>query len=478
MVRKLWFHKVLALLLVTGCLWLGLTQVGGLVDERQQRQREAEQSVMGSLAGEQTLVGPVLLRSCTERWQRFEGEGKDRKAIDEDSHFLLSVWPQSVEVDGQATLEPRRRGIFEVNTYQTAMSLKLRFADLARLEPKARHDNGRVACHDATLGFGVNDARGLLEVAASEAGRALRVAPGSQLALMPTGFHVPIAMEGRAMTDPLAVDMKLVLAGSLSLSFVPVAQQTQVALRSNWPHPSFGGRFLPVGPREISSQGFQARWSVNALATTARQRVLGGEQACGAAPAAPTSCLDTFGVSFVAPINGYVLSDRALKYGMLFIGLTFAFVGLAELLKRARVHPVQYLLAGCALSVFFLLLLSLQEHLPFGLAYGIAATACTVLLAYHGRHCLGSWALGAGFGVAIAALYGSLYLLLQLEQTALAVGAVMLFGVLAAIIVVTRRVDWYSLTGSQGLQAGPPPAVPGFPDNGGPRAQGAMSPAA
>ena len=190
-------------------------------------------------------------------------------------------------------------------------------------------------------------------------------------------------------------------------------------------------------------------------------------------------------MAFVDPVNPYTLADRATKYGLLFIALTFVAVGLFELMgngphapplrgslppegaafsswggpatKRLRVHPVQYLLVGAALCSFFLLLVSLSEHLPFGWSYLAAATACVLLLGYYASHMLGGLTRGLPLGLGIALLYGLLYVLLQLEQTALAVGSVALFLVLTAVMVLTRKVNWYGLTPAQ---RSTPPAMP------------------
>ena len=220
---------------------------------------------------------------------------------------------------------------------------------------------------------------------------------------------------------PLHADFQLELVGTESLSIVPMGSDTQVQLTSNWPHPSFGGQFLPV-ERKVTNKGFEASWRVSALASTAQQDVTQspeGEKskpapACAVAAGAPTSsdCTEAFGVTFVDPSDTYALSDKATKYGMLFIGLTFLAVGLFEFMKSLRVHPIQYLLVGAAMSMFFLLLVSLSEHMPFGLG--------------------------------IATLYGMLFVLLRMEQTALLVGAVALFAVLAVIMLLTRRIDWYA----------------------------------
>jgi inner membrane protein len=155
--------------------------------------------------------------------------------------------------------------------------------------------------------------------------------------------------------------------------------------------------------------------------------------------------VESFAVDFIDPVNAYSLADRATKYGVLFIGLTFLGVALTEVMRRARVHPVQYLLVGSALAIFFLLLVSLSEHMAFVWAYAGAAGACTALLAFYGAHVLGGWRMGLAFGAAIALLYAVLYQLLQQEQTALLLGSGLLFVVLAAVMVLTRRFDWYRL---------------------------------
>ena len=156
-----------------------------------------------------------------------------------------------------------------------------------------------------------------------------------------------------------------------------------------------------------------------------------------------SGCTETLGVAFIDPSNTYALSHRATRYGLLFIALTFVAVGLFEFMRSLRVHPVQYFLVGAAVSIFFLLLVSLSEHLAFGSAYALAATACVLLLTWYASHMLRSWRSGLPFGAGIAALYALLYVLLRLEQTALLVGAVALFAVLALVMLLTRKVDWY-----------------------------------
>ena len=257
--------------------------------------------------------------------------------------------------------------------------------------------------------------------------------------------------------NPLRVTLTLDLVGTERLALVPAAEETSWTLASDWPHPSFGGRFLPTS-RDIHAKGFSARWAVSSLASAAAGEVFRKGELCSAAgsvdtaydearsaPARPGPCLDTLEVAFIDPVNPYVLTDRATKYALLFIVLTFVSVVLVEVLAGKRVHPVQYTLVGLALAMFYLLLLSLSEHLAFGLAYALASAGCVLLLGFYAGHMLGHRGAGAGFGAGVATLYGALWVLLQREQTALVIGSLMLFAVLAGVMVLTRRVNWYEL---------------------------------
>lgn len=434
--RSVWMGKLAGVGAALLALVLVLGMIGELVAERQGRMQEAQHSVADSLAGEQRLVGPMLLRRCEESWDSAMGEGQDRKLHSERREFQLASVPKRLAIDARAALEPRDRGLFRINAYSLKASVKAHWSELAVLEPRAEHAPSRLRCGAPVLLLALGDARGLRSAALRVQGQALDLQPGSTRKHHAQGVHAPLPQalfQGAAALD---AEFELELVGTEALAFAPVGDDTRVSLASDWPHPSFNGRFLPT-EREVNAQGFSARWQTSALATKAARDLL-----------ADAEEVESFGVGFFDPVSPYVLSDRATKYGLLFIVLTFTGVGLVEVLRRRRVHPVQYLLVGLALAVFFLLLLSLTEHFPFGWAYLAASSACTLLLAYYGRHVLGSRQGGALFGAAIAALYGALYLLLQLEQTALVLGSVLLFAALALVMVATRRVDWYALAAS------------------------------
>jgi inner membrane protein len=436
-------------------------RIGFLVDERAGRQREAVASVEQSHAGAQTLLGPLVQRHCTEEWETVTGEGKDRQLHPQRRQVTLTAVPATLDVQGRTRDDERRRGLFKVHSYNADLTLAAAWTALPTLQPDRQQPGSRLQCGPLLLSLGVSDVRGVRAAVVEVDGAPQNVRPGTGDARRPLGLHVALdaaRRDGSAATA-LAVKVVLELAGTGELALVPAADATRVQLQSDWPHPSFGGRFLPA-EREIGAGGFNARWAVSSLASSAPTELQRSGGVCpGARPAralpdgspaaapdaASTACLDTLSVAFFDPVNPHVLSDRAIKYGLLFVVLTFVAVALVEVLSGRRVHPVQYLLVGLALSLFFLLLLSLSEHWPFALAYAVAAAACALLLGYYAVHMLGRLLAGLAFGASIAGLYGLLYALLQMEQNALAIGSVGLFAAVAAVMVLTRRIDWYAL---------------------------------
>ncbi|HNM76460.1 MAG TPA: cell envelope integrity protein CreD, partial [Accumulibacter sp.] len=226
----------------------------------------------------------------------------------------------------------------------------------------------------------------------------------------------------------------LKLMGLEHLNIAPAGESTTVALTSDWPHPSFQGRFLPT-MRQVNEQGFTARWEVSHLARNFERIVQGGAEHAAHG--------ETLGVSYLDPVNIYLKSERAVKYGVLFVVLTFAAFFLTETLRRLAIHPLQYLLVGLALATFFLLLIGLSEHIDFALAYASAAVASTLLITVYLASALRERRRGIAFGTGIALLYAVLYGVLLSEDNALLMGALLIFAALAATMLATRHIDWY-----------------------------------
>ncbi len=459
--------KLGALALVGLMLMMVLMRIEGLVQERQARGQEAVRGVERSHAAAQSVVGPLLQRACVEEWDTVTGSDKDRVVTANKREFTLQQVPDQLRVDGRTKADPLWRGLFKVNAYNGHFTVAADFASLAPLQPHAEHDGSRLKCAAPQVLLALSDVRGVRAVTVSADGQTLPAESGTAGAAWAHGLHATLPGK-RADGDAaaLAVRLELDLVGTGQLGWVPAARDTRLALASDWPSPSFGGQFLPAD-RSVRADGFTASWALSDLATNAPADVARGVPLCApttaamgddADPAAQAGkCLDLMNVAFIDPVNPYVLSDRAVKYDLLFIVLTFIAVGLVEVLSGRRVHPVQYLLVGLALSLFFLLLLSLSEHVAFETAYASAAGACAALLAFYASSMLGRVLSGLLFGVGIALLYGLLYVLLQMEQNALVIGSLGLFAALAVVMGLTRRIDWYALFAR--LRATAPPRV-------------------
>jgi len=463
--------KVLAIGLVAAVVAMVQARIGFLVDERAARQQEAIASVQASFAGAQTVLGPMLLRDCVERWDVTidDPQTKVRRTDEQQRSFRLMATPTTLDAQTDVTADARYRGLFKVNGYRSQLRVSATWAEADLLLPQREHAGSRFTCEPVRLTMALSDVRGVQQAVVAVAGQALAVRPGSAHEPYPSGFHAVLPASlfdhagGAASGEPLHAEVTLQLAGTARLALVPLADDNRWTLRSDWPHPSFGGRFLPTD-RQVRDDGFEAHWQVSSLATSAADAVLAGAALCdgdaavlyssdepyrgASARGRQRGCPDTLDVSFIDPVNPYSLSDRAVKYGLLFVALTFGAVALAEVLARdrvKRVHPVQYGLVGLALSLFFLLLLSLSEHLSFDAAYAVASAACVAVLALYARFMLGRPRDGAWFGAGMAVLYGLVWVLLQREQTALLIGSIGLFLAVTAVMWLTRRVDWYQL---------------------------------
>jgi len=246
----------------------------------------------------------------------------------------------------------------------------------------------------------------------------------------------------------LRLDTRLAFAidGTESLALVPLGDANHFTLDSSWRHPEFTGSFLPRS-RSVSDAGFHAQWDISSLATRAQRQYLAAAGRVAQSPGMmdAAGAMEIVGLSLVDPVNIYTQADRASKYGFLFVLLTFLGFYMFELLRQLPVHPIQYGLVGLALAIFFLLLVSLSEHVEFVIAYVASSVACIGLIGIYLGSVLRSTARGAGFAGMLGLLYAALYGLLVSEDNALVLGACLLFVILAAIMLATRKLDWYQL---------------------------------
>lgn len=430
---KLFGGKLFVLLVLSLVLAFALTQVEWKLRERRATRDNAVQSIAEQYAREQQLVGPLLRVRCREPREEVETDDKGvsrGRWVNHDCSTTLR--PALLAGQGGLEVSERYRGIYKGRVYLAALRMQARLAGFTA--KPGQH------VESAYLVFGVTDPRGLKRIRVVDGqGAEMPARPGTFGSVVENGFHVPV--DPAALAQGMDLNLELEIAGSGRFDWAPVGEQNDFNLTSAWPHPSFVGNFLPE-TREVGAGGFKARWRVNDFATGGDRILAGGPRHDEGLARLPT----TLGVSLLDPVDAYTRTDRAVRYGFLFILLTLGGFFLFELLKRRQLHPLQYLLVGFAVVIFFLLLLALSEHIAFGLAYLIAAGACVLLTGVYGRVLVGSWPGALGLGAGYAALYGGLYQLLASEDYALLMGAWLIFGLLALTMYLTRRLDWVKLS--------------------------------
>jgi inner membrane protein len=261
--------------------------------------------------------------------------------------------------------------------------------------------------------------------------------------------NLPDGIAGKEKTD---FRIHLSLKGSQGIYFSPVAANNKVSLTSTWPSPKFEGQFLP-DTSSISAEGFTAEWSILDINRQISQQwtdanpqsfqnVNPGRYEDGGSFASSNTGKPVFGVELIDTVDHYTKNARTVKYAFLLITLTFAVYFFCEVLKKQKVHPLQYGLVGAALVIFFILLLSLSEHLGFDPAYMVAASATILLITMYSRSIFSEKKYAMLAGSLLAALFGFIYIILQLEDYALLAGSLALFVIIAIIMYLTRKVKW------------------------------------
>jgi inner membrane protein len=447
---------VFGLMLVIG---LPLLMIQETIKERMEFRQEAVDSIAADSVREQTIIGPILVIPYTEQYEeRVEvAKGDDKTqavSVPVRTELLrrtvqrrLLVYPNLLLQEGTIETDRRYRGIHQVLVYSGQHAFKGDFTVPSLDQLPRKTQDARIAVGQPFIALSIEDVRGIHNIPKLDwGGRQIEFEQGTELFAFRSGLHAPLGAMPLAQAQEVKFSFDLGLDGIERQHFVPVAKNSQISIKSNWPHPQFGGRFLPSPKyRQINADGFQTEWNISSLASNAQTQLSTIEGEFKVLDSAPLGRVDRFSVGFIEPVNVYSQSDRATKYGLLFVALTFAAFFIFEILKSLPIHPVQYLLVGLSLVIFFLLLFSLAEQIAFLYAYLAASAACIVLTSFYLTYVLRSAGRAIGFGVALMVLYGALYGLLNSENNALVMGSILLFAVLAAIMVVTRKVDWYQI---------------------------------
>ena len=436
------FVKIASLCLLIALLHIPLLMTYGVLRERQAYQAQATQEIAGIWGRSQRVVGPVLAVPYAYKTPVVRAKIIEGKVVQvEESDFTAAIayfLPEALDVDGAVDSELRHRGIYDAVVYSTKLTLAGHFQpDFTVAGIKA----DRIDWEKTRVLFGVSDLHGVRFAGPLKFGEG-KESPFESTAgvadpLLPLAANAPLAPNAR-----FEFRFEMGVQGSERLEIAPVGKTTTTFLKSPWTAPSFVGASLPI-TRTVGVNGFEAKWETSHFSRGFPQswttRLMpNGDMANKIGEAA-------FGVRFAQPVDGYSMAERAQKYGLLFFVLVFAVFFLFEVTTGLRIHPLQYVLVGAGLCLFFLGFLALSEFLTTGQAYGIAAGACTGLVSLYAWSFLRTGARTLVIGGGLSATYGYLYFVLKSQDYALIAGTAALFAVLALVMFCTRRINWYAV---------------------------------
>lgn len=424
--------RLLLIGFLTILLQIPISMIDTVIGERNSRQQEAIDEVTSKWGTQQTIIGPSIVVPYLVEVSETGSDGKvTLRNETRFAHFL----PESLHITGKVDSETRYRGIYQVPVYRMTLNLTGTFTqpDLSQWQVIP----GLILWDRAYLRVRISDVHALTDSASIEwNGEKIEFLPGlGESGEAEIGIHANL--KGQLTAATYQFSTQLMLNGSQGLYFAPFGRETKVEIQSNWSAPSFQGRWLPT-ERTTEGEGFLAVWNIPFLGRNYPQE---WKSEYGMENAVASS---TFGVNFFSPIDQYRMARRSIKYEMLFLVLTFATLWLFELLARIRIHSIQYILVGVGMCLFYLLELSLAEHIGFLNAYLCASVAVILLISAYCLAILKGAKRAAIVGTVITLLYGYLYVLLMNQDYALLIGSIGLFLTLALVMYLTRKVDWYA----------------------------------
>ncbi|MBL4796144.1 MAG: cell envelope integrity protein CreD [Oleispira sp.] len=437
-------------------LLLVLESVSSTIWERKNYQSIAKNSVAKSWTGAQNVFGPILVvpYSIKWSWEEWSDDGKRKILRHKSRKGKKYILPSVTQLQANIATDIRYQGIYQFPVYSTDLNISGNFSAESiaeQVQVTLPNRSAKLTYAQPYIAVAVSDARGINSIPVLKwSTKEYVFKAGSQLAFMDSGIHAPLPTDllqsinkstskaaNKGQLFPFSLNLSL--RGMDEIKFYATALNYQLSLNSPWQHPKFSGDFLPLS-RTVTDQGFDAKWEVSSFASNMEEKIaLCEKQQC------EEVLKGSFGVEFIEPVNVYLQTERSLKYGFLFIVLIFVAFFLFEILKKLPIHPIQYGLVGFAIALFYLLLLSLSEHLSFMLSYFIAAFGSVTLISFYLVNVLKNTKTAAMFGGLLTLLYFTLYIIVSAEDFALLMGSSLVFIVLAVVMMTTRNIDWYQV---------------------------------
>lgn len=438
-------------------LWIPLLLEQGVIYERMNYRSQVVNDIASKWTGQQTITGPIAIIPWQMKYQEQQWSEKEKlyKTVNRKMSGRHLLLPTKLVSHADIKNDTRSRGIYQIPVYSGNLNIESEFSNEKLLKHKTQLEKkykGQVSWGQARVTILISDTRGIVSEPEANWGKSkLNFTSGSYIKASMQGINaeVPAFQSDKLSTTSMSLSMPI--KGMETLLITPTGDNSHIKMRSDWPHPSFTGRHLPTD-YDISETGFTAQWNTSPFS---------GDLSTGLQECQDSSYCNlsnyAVGAEFIDPVDMYSQAERAIKYGLLFIAVTFMLFFLFEVLKKLQIHPIQYGMVGMALALFYLLLVSLSEHIAFAWAYVIATTACCGLLGIYLSAVLHSKQRGGYFALGISVLYGLLYMIISSEDFALLMGSVLIFSILAIGMVTTRKVDWYQLNQVNDNEESPKP---------------------
>ncbi|MFL2571111.1 MAG: cell envelope integrity protein CreD [Parvicellaceae bacterium] len=410
-------------------LLIPVSMVENLIRERERYQENAMYEISDKWGAHQTITGLVVsVPYYTYSTTKEKGITKTHKHK-HYAHFL----PSELNIKGKITPEKRYRGIYEVVVYKGDLSIEGAFDDI---DPdKLGLDSQNINWAGATLNLGISDLRSIQnDVFVDWNGQQLNFNPGLPSDdIVKSGISTNINIGKTFKKQQFKVNLKL--NGSEGISFTPLGKTTKVSINSNWADPSFNGAFLPDN-RKISKDGFTADWEVLHLNRNYPQEFTDNNK---------NIFQSNFGLDLKLPVDEYQKSMRSVKYAVMFISLTFLFYFFSQIKQKVRIHPIQYLIIGLAICLFFTLLIALSEHMNFQYAYLIGSMAIISIITTYSFFIFKDKLITSLLAGILIMLYGFIYVIIQMQDFSLLIGSLGLFVILSSVMYLSRNIDWYNI---------------------------------
>jgi len=425
--------KLVAITFLMLLMLIPASMIQSIISERQSLRRQTISEVSQKWANRQSINGPILTIPITYE-ERYTDDDDNEKVKEYIKYF--QILPDDLSINGQIDPTRLRRSIYEVVVYESDLDISGAFTIN---KPMDKNNLKKIHYDQAFMTIGISDLRGIKnQITVKWSNQELEVEPGSKVPeLIRSGITVLLPDLSDMIENQFNFQMKVDLQGSQNISFTPLGKTTDITMTSEWPSPSFNGAFLP-DERDVSESGFSAQWQVLQLNRNYPQFWLGNDYNVNIRES-------SFGIDLLLPVNDYQKSMRSAKYGVMTIALTFLMFFIIEILHKRKIHPFQYTLVGFALLLFYILLISISEHLNFNKAYIISSIAVIGMITLYSMTVFKKNKLSVMLMAILSAVYGFIFTTMQLTEYALLMGSVGLAVILALTMYFTRNVNWYKL---------------------------------